>query len=161
MNKPSKTINNPMTLIAIFATLSETSAAISLPFLDDQDRECYVWFLISFPFYLLLLFFITLNFNHRALYSPSDFRKNKHFLRNMNSRTCRRKRILRPANKFKVFLLKPRRCRDKTQRAACAVCSQCRICRPKRTRPVKGHAAIITLYILYHSTNVTAPECDN
>ncbi len=50
MNKPLKTITNPMTLIAIFATLSETSAAISLPFLDDQDREYYLWFLISFPF---------------------------------------------------------------------------------------------------------------
>jgi len=74
-------ISNPMTVIAIFAALSETSAAVSLPFLDNREREIYVWFLISFPFYLLFLFFITLNFNYRSLYAPSDFEKGKHFIR--------------------------------------------------------------------------------
>lgn len=78
-------ITNPMTVIAIFATLSETSAAISLPFLDDEERELYVWFLISFPFYLLLLFFATLNFNYRSLYAPSDFEKGKHFIKVMDN----------------------------------------------------------------------------
>lgn len=70
-----------MTVIAIFAAISEGSAAVSLPFLNNEDREIYVWFLISFPFYLLFLFFITLNFNHRSLYSPSDFGKDKSFLK--------------------------------------------------------------------------------
>ncbi|MEO6680396.1 MAG: hypothetical protein ABIO21_23925 [Pseudomonas sp.] len=81
MKKLKKKISNPMTIIAIFATLSETSAAISLPFLDNDEREIYVWFLISFPFYLLFLFFLTLNFNYRSLYAPSDFNKNKHFIK--------------------------------------------------------------------------------
>lgn len=76
-----KKIANPMTIIAIFAALSETSAAVSLPFLDNEDREIYIWFLISFPFYLLFLFFITLNFNYKSLYAPSDFQKSKHFLK--------------------------------------------------------------------------------
>lgn len=84
MNKPLRTVTNPLTLIAIFATLSESTAAISLPFLDDQDREYFLWFLISFPFYLLFLFFTTLNFNYRSLYSPSDFRKGKHFTKSMD-----------------------------------------------------------------------------
>lgn len=79
-----KRITNPMTIIAIFATLSETSAAISLPFLDQEERELYVWFLISFPFYLLLLFFATLNFNYKSLYAPSDFEKGKHFMKVMD-----------------------------------------------------------------------------
>lgn len=74
-----------MTVIAIFATLSETSAAVSLPFLDNKEREVYIWFLISFPFYLLLLFFVTLNFNYRSLYAPSDFEKEKHFIRAMGA----------------------------------------------------------------------------
>ncbi|MEB0045045.1 MULTISPECIES: hypothetical protein [unclassified Pseudomonas] len=81
MTKFKKKISNPMTIIAIFATLSETSAAVSLPFLSDDEREIYIWFLISFPFYLLFLFFITLNFNYRSLYSPSDFDKEKHFIK--------------------------------------------------------------------------------
>jgi hypothetical protein len=80
MIKLKKRITNPMTIIAIFAALSETSAAVSLPFLDNKDRELYVWFLISFPFYLLFLFFVTLNFNYRSLYAPSDFEKEEHFM---------------------------------------------------------------------------------
>ena len=79
-----KRIANPMTIIAIFATLSETSAAVSLPFLDQEEKEIYVWFLISFPFYLLLLFFATLNFNYKSLYAPSDFEKGKHFVKVMD-----------------------------------------------------------------------------
>lgn len=81
MKKLQKKITNPMTIIAIFAAISETSAAISLPFLDSDEREIYVWFLISFPFYLLFLFFLTLNFNYRSLYAPSDFEKDKYFVK--------------------------------------------------------------------------------
>ena len=85
MLKLRKKIANPMTVIAIFATLSETSAAVSLPFLDNENREIYIWFLISFPFYLLFLFFVTLNFNYRSLYAPSDFEKGKHFIKAMDN----------------------------------------------------------------------------
>ncbi|WGK89495.1 hypothetical protein [Pseudomonas migulae] len=85
MIKLKQRITNPMTVIAMFATLSETSAAISLPFLDDEDKEIYIWFLISFPFYLLFLFFATLNFNYRSLYAPSDFEKGKHFIKVMDN----------------------------------------------------------------------------
>jgi hypothetical protein len=85
MIKLKSKITNPMTIIAIFATLSEASAAVSLPFLDDEERALYIWFLISFPFYLLFLFFATLNFNYRSLYAPSDFEKGEDFLTVMKS----------------------------------------------------------------------------
>jgi hypothetical protein len=85
MIKPKRKITNPMTIIAIFAALSETSAAVSLPFLDNKEREIYIWFLISFPFYLLFLFFATLNFNYRSLYAPTDFEKGKHFIKVMGN----------------------------------------------------------------------------
>lgn len=119
MDKLKQRITNPMTIIAIFATLSETSAAISLPFLDDSEREIYVWFLISFPFYLLLLFFATLNFNYRSLYAPADFEKSKHFLKVMgNERSQTREakapsegglRIPRPMEHYIRF---PKRLKD-------------------------------------------------
>jgi hypothetical protein len=80
MKKSQEKIINPITVIAIFATLSETSAAVTLPFLDDDERDVYIWFLISFPFYLLFLFFATLNFNYRSLYAPSDYEKGEHFI---------------------------------------------------------------------------------
>lgn len=85
MENIKQRITNPLTLIAIFATLSETSAAISLPFLDDDDKDTYIWFLISFPFYLLFLFFATLNFNYRSLYAPSDFENGEHFIKAMHN----------------------------------------------------------------------------
>jgi hypothetical protein len=85
MIKLKSRITNPMTIIAAFAALSETSAAISLPFLDNDERKIYIWFLISFPFYLLFLFFATLNFNYRSLYAPSDFEKGKHFIKVMTN----------------------------------------------------------------------------
>ena len=96
MLKIKNKITNPMTVIAIFAAISETSAAISLPFLDNKDREIYVWFLISFPFYLLFLFFITLNFNYRSLYSPSDFGKDKNFLKVIDNNDRENKRNTPP-----------------------------------------------------------------
>ena len=76
-----------MTIIAIFSILSETSAAVSLPYLDEESQKIYVWFLIGFPFYLILLFFVTLNFNHKSLYAPSDFAKEKHFIKAMDEPT--------------------------------------------------------------------------
>lgn len=111
MTKLKQKITNPMTIIAIFATLSETSAAISLPFLGNEERQTYIWFLISFPFYLLLLFFVTLNLNHRSLYAPSDFEKGKHFFRSMNNERekqgsadsgAEQQRLARPATRERV-----------------------------------------------------------
>lgn len=155
MNKPLKTITNPMTLIAILATLSETSAAISLPFLDDQDREYYLWFLISFPFYLLLLFFITLNFNYRSLYSPSDFRKSKHFIKTMDDTTGRRKRMLRQTGKEQLLLIGLHRNSRESPDTLCTLCSQSQrlieTCRSEHLR----HAGII-VYVIYNQTDLAA-----
>ncbi|WP_422776273.1 hypothetical protein ACOXXE_21205 [Pseudomonas mediterranea] len=151
MNKSLKTIANPMTLIAIFATLSETSAAISLPFLDDQDRKYYLWFLISFPFYLLLLFFVTLNFNYRSLYSPSDFRKNKHFVRTMDDPRCRGKRVFRRPHKIKKWRMRLLR-RKHQRRVIFLVCAPSErlieVDRAKRSKQTAEHAEIV-VYVMY------------
>ncbi|MCU0073981.1 hypothetical protein N8H71_20510 [Pseudomonas koreensis] len=80
MLKNDRKITNPIGVIAIFAFVTETSAAVSLPFLDDNERKIYLWLLICFPFFLTFLFFITLNFNYRSLYAPSDFNNENNFL---------------------------------------------------------------------------------
>jgi hypothetical protein len=81
MLKTEKKITNPISIIAVFALITETSAAVSLPFLDNEERKIYIWLLISFPFFLSFLFFITLNFNYRSLYAPSDFENDDNFLK--------------------------------------------------------------------------------
>ena len=81
MNKNPITGMNPVRIIALFAALSEASAATALPFLHEDNQTIYVWFLIAFPCTLTLMFFLTLNFNHKALYAPSDFSNEKNFLK--------------------------------------------------------------------------------
>lgn len=69
MKYPTRLIN-PVTIIAIFAALSEASATSVLPYLGEQDRKIYIWFLIAFPSALVVMFFLTLNFNPTALHEP-------------------------------------------------------------------------------------------
>lgn len=63
---------SPLTTIAIFAGIIEASALASLPFLGESSQSIYTWFLVGFPPFLTLLFFLTLNFNTKSLYGPDD-----------------------------------------------------------------------------------------
>lgn len=76
-------IKNPLTIIAIFAAIAEISGTVVLPFIATENQATYVWFLIVFPILLIVLFFLTLNFNHRVLYAPSDYQNEDNFLRSM------------------------------------------------------------------------------
>lgn len=83
-------IKNPLTIIAIFAGLVEVSATTVLPFIHVDDLQSrFLWFLISFPSILVIVFFLTLNFNNKALYSPSDYQSDKGFMEanSMNNKT--------------------------------------------------------------------------
>lgn len=62
----------PLTIIAIFAGIIESSALATLPFLSDESQTLYTWFLVGFPFFLTALFFLTLNFNYKSLYKPEE-----------------------------------------------------------------------------------------
>ncbi len=74
-------IKNPLTIIAIFAGLAEISGTIILPFISPENQSIFIWFLILFPSLLVIIFFITLNFNHKALYAPSDYKDEENFLK--------------------------------------------------------------------------------
>lgn len=76
-------IKNPLTIIAIFAAIAEISGTIVLPFIAAANQAIYVWFLIVFPILLIVLFFLTLNFNHKVLYAPSDYQNEDNFLRSL------------------------------------------------------------------------------
>lgn len=58
--------------------LTEASAAVSLPYINSEHQKIYVWFLIIFPSFLITLFFLTLNFNNKSLYTPTDLSKAEH-----------------------------------------------------------------------------------
>jgi DNA-binding MarR family transcriptional regulator len=75
-----KAVNNPLTIIAIFAALAEIAGTIALKIVTPELQGTFVWFVMGFPALLVLLFFITLNFNPKVLYAPSDFRDEENFL---------------------------------------------------------------------------------
>lgn len=67
--------STPLSIIAIFACLAETSGTVVLPFLkNDTIQLIYVWFLMVFPLILVILFFITLWKKHSVFYSPGEYR---------------------------------------------------------------------------------------
>jgi hypothetical protein len=81
MKENFQTIKNPLTIIAIFAGISEISGTIVLPLISDQvNQRFFIFFLIFFPLLLISLFFYTLNKNHKVLYAPSDFNDQKDFV---------------------------------------------------------------------------------
>jgi hypothetical protein len=79
-----KRIQNPLTIIAIFAAIAEISGTIILPFIQPDNQGIYIWFLMLFPVFLVILFFLTLNLNYKVLYAPSDFRDEDNFLKLFN-----------------------------------------------------------------------------
>lgn len=85
------TVKNPLTVIAIFAGTAEISGTAVLPLLEATSQSIYIWFLMLFPFTLIGLFFITLNWNHKVLYAPSDFKDEDHFLNILQKATVKDK----------------------------------------------------------------------
>jgi hypothetical protein len=78
-----KQVSNPLTLIAIFASLAEIAATSVLPILEGEIQGVFVWYVMLFPVLLVVLFFITLNWNHGVLYAPSDYSDESNFLRTL------------------------------------------------------------------------------
>ena len=74
-------IKNPLTIIAIFAGIAEVSGTVVLPFIAQQNQSLFIYFLIFFPSLLVLLFFITLNFNNKVLYAPSDYKDETNYIK--------------------------------------------------------------------------------
>lgn len=66
--------SNPLTIIALFSCLAEVAGIVALGLVAKEMQSTFILFLIFFPTLLLITFFVTLNFNSKVLYIPSDFR---------------------------------------------------------------------------------------
>ncbi|MBF6058013.1 hypothetical protein [Thiomicrorhabdus heinhorstiae] len=84
-------IKNPLTVIAIFAAIAEISGTTVLPFIESDNQGIYIWFLMLFPVFLVGIFFLTLNFNHKVLYAPSDYKNEDNFLKSFGKATTQEK----------------------------------------------------------------------
>jgi hypothetical protein len=74
-------IKNPLTIIAIFAGIAEVSGTTVLPFISDSNQSLFIYFLMVFPFLLVIIFFSTLNFNNKVLYAPSDYKDESNYFK--------------------------------------------------------------------------------
>lgn len=83
MTNKIKRINNPLTIIAIFAALAEVNATIAIGLIDASLHSVFIWFVIGFPTLLVILFFLTLNYNTKVMYSPSDFKDDETFVQSL------------------------------------------------------------------------------
>ncbi|MCF2490244.1 hypothetical protein [Dyadobacter sp. CY347] len=79
MTEKVKFISNPLTIIAIFAALAEINATVSIGLVDKELQQTFIWFVILFPTLLIILFFLTLNFNTKVIYAPSDYKTDESF----------------------------------------------------------------------------------
>lgn len=75
-----KKIKNPLTVIGLFAGIAEIAGTTVLPLVSEDVQNIFIWYVMGFPVLLVILFFITLNFNPKVLYSPSDFSDEKNFM---------------------------------------------------------------------------------
>lgn len=80
MSEKIKAVNNPLTIIAIFAGISEIALIYAFTKCPLELQSVFMWFVMGFPTLLLLLFFGVLIFKHRVLYAPSDFKNEENFI---------------------------------------------------------------------------------
>ena len=75
-----RAVRNPLTVIGIFAALAEIAPTTALKLVAPDSQGVFIWFVMLFPVFLVGCFFLTLNFNPKVLYAPSDFRREENFL---------------------------------------------------------------------------------
>jgi hypothetical protein len=80
MIEKMRAIQNPLTVIAIFAALAEIAGTVALATVQADSQGIFIWFVMLFPTFLVACFFLTLNFNPTVLYAPSDFKNEENFL---------------------------------------------------------------------------------
>lgn len=78
-----KQISNPLTIIGVFAGITEVAMVSALGLLNVELHSTFIWFIMFFPVLLVSLFFWTLNKNSKVLYSPSDFKDENVYLQTM------------------------------------------------------------------------------
>lgn len=71
-------VNNPLTVIAIFAGLSEVAMTVSLGLLEGNAQFVFMVFAALFPIAIASGFFFILYDSPELLYAPSDYKDENH-----------------------------------------------------------------------------------
>lgn len=68
-------IQKQLTIISIFAGIVQISGIAVLPSIESENQSQLIWFLMSFPVLLVLLFFVTIN-SYIRFYFKSQVQQN-------------------------------------------------------------------------------------
>lgn len=80
MSESNRLITSPLGIIGVFAGLAEVASTTAIFGLSPELQATFLWFVMGFPVFLVIMFFITLNFNSRVLYAPSDFKDENNYM---------------------------------------------------------------------------------
>jgi tetratricopeptide (TPR) repeat protein len=74
---------NPLGIIALFIVMIYTMAAllVGLSKLDPGSQKIFVWFLVTFPVLVLIVFYVLVTKHSGKLYAPQDFSDETNFIR--------------------------------------------------------------------------------
>ncbi|MGB3836256.1 hypothetical protein [Castellaniella sp.] len=68
-------VKNPLTMVSVFATISEIAMAYVITTLPDKLQEIFIWFVMGFPTVLVFIFFFILYRKPAVFFSPGDYRR--------------------------------------------------------------------------------------
>lgn len=68
-------VKNPLTMVSVFAAISEVAMAYVITTLSDKLQEIFIWFVMGFPTVLVFIFFFILYRKPAVFFSPGDYRK--------------------------------------------------------------------------------------
>lgn len=91
-------VSNPLTVVAIFSTLAEGFATISLINLPPEIQTIFVYFVMVFPIFIVSVFFAILNWNHSVLYAPGDFEDQEMYLESLRLKEAVKSEIIGSVN---------------------------------------------------------------
>lgn len=68
-------VKNPLSMVALFAAISEVAMAFVITKLPDKLQEIFIWFVMGFPTILVFIFFFILYRKPAVFFSPGDYKK--------------------------------------------------------------------------------------
>lgn len=68
-------VQNPLTMVSIFAAISEVAMAYVITKLSDNLQQIFIWFVMAFPSVLVIIFFFILYKKPAVFFSPGDYQK--------------------------------------------------------------------------------------
>lgn len=81
----SKSVKNPLAMIAIFSTISEMAMSYTIVNIPLEIQKIFIWFVVTFPFVLVVGFFFVMYRKPAVLFSPSDYKQDEMYINSINT----------------------------------------------------------------------------